>query len=103
MGYSPYVEDARFKICEAYSIESPRYYHDQEYTLKALERLRLQNEALTAQANLNKQKTLAYEREQKKKKKREALSAKITNVTGLEGLQSLQGLAGTKKKETKKA
>ena len=72
-------------------------------TLKALERLRLQNEALTAQANLNKQKTLAYEREQKKKKKREALSAKITNVTGLEGLQSLQGLAGAKKKETKKA
>ncbi len=38
MGYSPFVEDARFKICEAYSIESPRYYHDQEYTLKALER-----------------------------------------------------------------
>ena len=38
MGFSPFVEDARFKICEAYSIESPRYYHDQEYTLKALER-----------------------------------------------------------------
>ncbi len=38
MGYSPFVEDARFKICEAYSTESPRYYHDQEYTLKALER-----------------------------------------------------------------
>jgi len=38
MGYSPFVEDARFKICEAYSVESPRYYLDQEYTLKALER-----------------------------------------------------------------
>ena len=38
MGYSPFVEDARFKICEAYRIESPKYYHDQEYTLKALER-----------------------------------------------------------------
>ena len=38
MGYSPFIEDARFKICEAYRIESPKYYHDQEYTLKALER-----------------------------------------------------------------
>ena len=38
MGFSPFVEDARFKICEAYSIESPKYYHDQEYTRKALER-----------------------------------------------------------------
>ena len=38
MGYSPFVEDARFKICEAYRIESPKYYHDQEYTIKALER-----------------------------------------------------------------
>ena len=38
MGFSPFVEDARFKICEAYTIESPNYYHDQEYTQKALER-----------------------------------------------------------------
>ena len=38
MGFSPFVEDARFKVCEAYSIESPKYYHDQEYTEKALER-----------------------------------------------------------------
>ena len=38
MGFSPFVEDARFKICEAYRIESPKYYHDQEYTEKALER-----------------------------------------------------------------
>ena len=38
MGFSPFVEDARFKICEAYSIESPKYYHDQEYTRKALDR-----------------------------------------------------------------
>ena len=38
MGFSPYVEDARFKICEAYRIESPKYYHDQEYTEKALQR-----------------------------------------------------------------
>jgi len=38
MGFSPYVEDARFKICESYQIESPKYFHDQEYTEKALER-----------------------------------------------------------------
>ena len=38
MGFSPFVEEARFKICEAYTIESPKYYHDQEYTEKALER-----------------------------------------------------------------
>ena len=37
MGFSPFVEDARFKICEAYRIESPKYFHDQEYTEKALE------------------------------------------------------------------
>ncbi len=38
MGFSPFVEESRFKICEAYTIESPKYYHDQEYTEKALER-----------------------------------------------------------------
>ncbi len=38
MGFSPFVEDARFKICEAYRIESPKYYHDQQYTEKALDR-----------------------------------------------------------------
>ena len=38
MGFSPFVEDARFKICEAYRIESPSYYHDQNYTEKALSR-----------------------------------------------------------------
>ena len=38
MGFSPFVEDARFKICEAYRIESPKYYHDQEYTEKSLQR-----------------------------------------------------------------
>ena len=38
MGFSEYVEEARFKICESYKIESPKYFHDQEYTQKALER-----------------------------------------------------------------
>ncbi|MFL3009206.1 MAG: outer membrane protein assembly factor BamD [Candidatus Neomarinimicrobiota bacterium] len=35
MGFSEYVEEARFKICESYKIESPKYFHDQEYTQKA--------------------------------------------------------------------
>ena len=38
MAFSPFVEDARFKICESYRIESPKYYHDQEYNKKYLER-----------------------------------------------------------------
>ena len=38
MAFSPFVDDARFNICESYSIESPKYYHDQEYTEKAIER-----------------------------------------------------------------
>ena len=38
MGFSPFVEDARYKICDAYRIESPKYYHDQDYTDKALQR-----------------------------------------------------------------
>jgi|GEM_PF-3546126 len=72
-------------------------------TIAALERLRLQNEALTKQANENKQKTLAYEREQKKKKRREDLANKITNVKGLAKLSGLQGLTGTKKKNDQNA
>jgi outer membrane protein assembly factor BamD len=38
MAFSPYVEKARYRICEAYEIESPKYYHDQTYSQKALER-----------------------------------------------------------------
>ena len=38
MGFSPFVEDSRFKICEAYRIESPKYYHDQEFSEKSLQR-----------------------------------------------------------------
>ena len=40
MSYSPFFEKARFRICEAYRIESPNYYNDQSYTKKALERYR---------------------------------------------------------------
>jgi len=38
MPYSPFIEEAKFKICEAYKVESPKYYHDQTYTNKALDR-----------------------------------------------------------------
>jgi len=38
MAYSPFFEKSRFRICEAYRIESPAYYNDQFYTEKALER-----------------------------------------------------------------
>jgi len=38
MGFSPFAEDARYKICKAYAIESPKYFHDQDYTERALER-----------------------------------------------------------------
>ena len=38
MGFSPFVEKARFRICEAYRLDSPKYYHDQIYTTKALEK-----------------------------------------------------------------
>lgn len=36
MGYSPFAEKARFRICESYTKSSPNYYNDQTYTEKAL-------------------------------------------------------------------
>jgi len=39
MKFSPYVEKARWRICEAYVAESPKYYHDQTNTDKALQKL----------------------------------------------------------------
>ena len=38
MGFSPFVEKARFRICDAYRLDSPKYFHDQTYTEKALEK-----------------------------------------------------------------
>ena len=38
MAFSPFFEKSRFRICEAFRIESPDYYNDQSYTEKALER-----------------------------------------------------------------
>ena len=39
MKYSPFVERCRWRICEAYLAESPKYYHDQTNTNKALQKL----------------------------------------------------------------
>lgn len=36
MQFSPFVETARYRICESFLAESPKYYHDQSYTEKAL-------------------------------------------------------------------
>ena len=39
MGFSPYVEKARWRICQCYVNESPQYYKDQTNTEKALSKL----------------------------------------------------------------
>lgn len=39
LGYSPFVEKARWRICQCYVKESPKYYHDQDNTEKALTKL----------------------------------------------------------------
>ena len=39
MPFSPFIEKARYRICEAYLILSPKYFNDQTYTEKALEKL----------------------------------------------------------------
>jgi len=39
MIYSPYVEQARFRICQGYVTLSPKYYHDQKYTNNAIDKL----------------------------------------------------------------
>lgn len=39
MTYSPFVEEARWRICQSYFKKSPKYYHDQDYTVKAIDKL----------------------------------------------------------------
>ncbi len=39
MGFSPFVEKARWRVCESYVYESPKYYHDQTYTESAIDKL----------------------------------------------------------------
>ena len=39
MSFSPYVEKARYRICESYVTLSPKYFIDQTYSEKAIEKL----------------------------------------------------------------
>ena len=39
MPFSPYVESARYRICQSYVTLSPKYFRDQTYSEKALEKL----------------------------------------------------------------
>ena len=39
MSFSPFVEKARYRICESYISLSPKYYRDQTYSEKAIEKL----------------------------------------------------------------
>jgi outer membrane protein assembly factor BamD len=39
MGFSPYIEKSRWRICESLTLLSPNYYHDQESSLKALSQI----------------------------------------------------------------
>ena len=39
MSFSPYVEKARYRICESYVSLSPKYFRDQTYSEKAIEKL----------------------------------------------------------------
>ena len=39
MPFSPYVERTRYRICQAYLIMSPKFFNDQTYSEKALEKL----------------------------------------------------------------
>ena len=36
MGFSPYIEKSRWRICETLMLMSPNYYHDQDSSLKAI-------------------------------------------------------------------
>jgi len=39
MPFSPFIEKARYRICESYLTLSPKYFNDQTYSEKALEKL----------------------------------------------------------------
>ena len=36
MGFSPYIEKSRWRICETLMLLSPNFYHDQDSSLKAI-------------------------------------------------------------------
>lgn len=37
MPFTEFLEQARYRICESYILESPKYFHDQEYTQRAID------------------------------------------------------------------
>lgn len=39
MTYSPFVHKSRYRICQSYVNKSPKYFHDQDYTTKAIDKL----------------------------------------------------------------
>lgn len=39
MGFSPYIEKSRWRICESLTFLSPNYYHDQQSSLKAISQI----------------------------------------------------------------
>lgn len=39
MTYSPFVHKSRYRICQSYVKKSPKYFHDQDYTTKAIDKL----------------------------------------------------------------
>ncbi len=39
MGFSPYIEKSRWRICESLMLLSPNYYHDQDSSLKAISQI----------------------------------------------------------------
>jgi|TARA_Y100000310_G_scaffold191412_2_gene191384 outer membrane protein assembly factor BamD len=39
MTYSPFVHKSRYRICQSYIKKSPKYFHDQDYTIKAINKL----------------------------------------------------------------
>ncbi|MFL2510673.1 MAG: outer membrane protein assembly factor BamD [Candidatus Neomarinimicrobiota bacterium] len=39
MGFSPYIEKSRWRICESLMLLSPNYYHDQDSSIKAISQI----------------------------------------------------------------
>ena len=89
MGFSEYVQKARWRICQCYVEQSPKYYHEQSSTERALSKLQeflddypnteFHEEALTTITNMrNKLATKLYESGRLYVKMEEYASAIIT-------------------------
>ena len=89
MGFSEYIQKARWRICQCYVEQSPKYYHEQSSTERALSKLQeflddypnteFHEEALTTITNMrNKLATKLYESGRLYVKMEEYASAIIT-------------------------